>query len=200
MLGYLIAGGIFLLAIIFSIYFLTKGKQRSKAIRHYELIRDKLTLREPEIKEEVEELEEEIEGGEMNLTSLIGGLIVLIVTATIGVTIINGLGNVMTSPEAAIAQNITRGLNESYTTMTNIFPIMLVILVAMMIIGIVVRASNTFSSGSESVGWSVKKEEVKKGIKKYKNMRDKITHGKAKNNNKGYLENTIQIIERRNKK
>ena len=77
--GYYIAAGVIVsLGLLFLLYSSLKTYKRHKAIKHYEEIRDKLTIREKEEKE----VELNYSGG-LGLGNLIGGFIVILVGVTL---------------------------------------------------------------------------------------------------------------------
>ncbi len=76
MLYYIISGGIVTIGFCICLFLIFRHRRKAKAIRHYEKIRDKLTLREPEPEPEPEI---ETSGGGGMLGNLIGGFIVVMV-------------------------------------------------------------------------------------------------------------------------
>lgn len=79
MIEYLIPGGIILLGIIISLYFLLKKRYRTPHVaENYERIREKLTLREEE-PEEDEESYDNISSGGFSIEGFIGGFIVILI-------------------------------------------------------------------------------------------------------------------------
>ncbi len=102
-----------LIGILFFIYALLKTKKKHKALRHYEEIRDKLALREPEPEEEIEE-EDYSSGIGISLGNIIGGFIVLLVGVMILPEIVNELNS------ATMAANVT-GSMETTLGLTTLF-------------------------------------------------------------------------------
>ncbi len=104
---YIIAGGIILIGLIFLGYSLLKVRKKHKAIQHYEDIRDKLTLREKEEKEE--ELDYSNYSG-ISLGGIVGGFITIIVGLTVFGTIKDELKNVCAD---TLAMNVTDAFTNS---------------------------------------------------------------------------------------
>ncbi len=79
---WLIAGGIIFLGFIIFLFLILKARKKHKAIKHYEELRDKLSIREAEEATNItEEVCQAYEG--FSLGNLMGGFIVLFVGVTL---------------------------------------------------------------------------------------------------------------------
>lgn len=124
---FLICGGIILIGIFIFLFLVFKARKKHKAIKHYESIRDSLTLREQ--KEKEEELDYENYSG-FNLGNLVGGLMVLFV----GVTILP-----LVKDEVASASANLTGSSETMLGLVTIFFILGLVAVAIAMVAIPLR-------------------------------------------------------------
>lgn len=95
---YIICGIIIAIGFLSFCFLALRARKKHKAIKHYESIRDKLTLREQE------EVEAEIDyGGGFSLGRLIGGFVVILV----GFSLLPEIGKVVGESCPPISQNVT---------------------------------------------------------------------------------------------
>jgi len=108
---YITATLLVILGFVIGSYLVIRGRRKAKAIKHYEKIRDKLTLRE-EVEEIIEEAKESGNYGNL-LGTLIGGFIVILV----GVNLIPTIADQI---ETAQGGNVT-GAAGTILNLTTIF-------------------------------------------------------------------------------
>lgn len=125
----LICGGIVLIGLFIFLFLVFKAKRKHKAIKHYEELRDKLSVREAEEETGITEEEYNSYSG-FSITNLLGGFIIIFVGATLIPVI---------SKEINVAQtnvNIT-GVSD---TLLNIVPFFFVVAVIITAVGFVLSS------------------------------------------------------------
>jgi len=163
---FILAGGIILLAFIISLLLIFRKRKKNKAIRHYEAIVDKLTLREPS--PEVEKVVEEFDSvSSFGFMDIVNSLVVMIIVMVVGITIIGELGSVM--DEVSMPSNVTSASMETTASIISFFPVIMVVALAAIILSIVMRAFGGFPETETTY------EEAKTGIERYKKERDKLS-------------------------
>ena len=125
---FLICGGIVLVGIFIFLFLVFKAKKKHKAIKHYEDIRDSLTIREQ--KEEEKKLDYENYSG-FNLGNIIGGFLTLFVGFTMLGVINDELANV--------SSNVTI-VSETVVGLANLVPVFFVIAIIGTALGMVSMA------------------------------------------------------------
>lgn len=136
---YLIASIIFVAGILLFFYFARKKKYRtSQKVERYEPVRKKLTIRE-EAQEEVEEIEEETSFLSVSLPALFGVLISLVLMIYVIMIVSQTLGSMLNEAtglenNAALSANVTTSVEVFSSTVIDIFPLLLVVIVAIAII------------------------------------------------------------------
>ena len=160
----IIVGILDILAFLFFIFIIFKVKKKWAGIKHYEKIRDKVTIREEE-KEEQEYSEEEGSGGGF-LGNLIGGAIIIVVG-------INILPVVM--DQVALANNAI--ITGAAGTLLEFIPLFFAL--GIMSAGVALTVGGLRNAGliGEDEEEPIKKEFKKEpeGIKHYKRTRDKMS-------------------------
>lgn len=100
----LVLAGIIIFAGFLIFFYLSfKAYRKHKAIKHYEKIRDDLTLREPEKEEELESY------GGFSLGRIIEGFIIILVAFTLMPTVLDQVQKVCTG---GFSQNVTTAISE----------------------------------------------------------------------------------------
>lgn len=135
----IIAGSILLLGFFIFLYLILKAKRKHKAIKHYEELRDKLTVREAE--EETGITEDEYQGYTgISLGNIVGGFVTLLV----GVSLLKPV-----SEQVALAQaqmNVTSAAGTIVSTeILKAVPALFAI--AIVLIGVSVAWNSLRSSG-----------------------------------------------------
>ena len=159
--------GINVIAVIIFIFLVLHYKKKWEGIKHYEKVRDKLTVRE----EEPEEVEDE--GGFSSsglLRNLIGGFIVILV----GINVISAVTDEVNLANQTM--NVTTELTSASTTIINLVSMFFAL-------GITVAGISLAYGGLRNAGLLGDYEEPKKkpnknkrnGIKHYEGVRDKVT-------------------------
>jgi len=110
MIWYFIVG-INVIAVIIFLFFVFYYKKKWEGIKHYEKIRDKVTVREEEPEEE-----EDTEGFSFPIGNLIGGFIVLLV----GINIISVVSDEVTNLQANVSTELPSAAN-TILDITSIF-------------------------------------------------------------------------------
>ncbi len=121
----LICGGIVLIGIFIFLFLVFRVRKKAKGIAHYEAIRDKLTLREEEEKEE-EEISDTI--GDLDYIPCFSLSNFIMSIVTVGITIVIGMFVLSTLQEqlaaGSTAGNLTReAVNSLSETSINFIPI-----------------------------------------------------------------------------
>lgn len=169
---FLIALGIVILGVIFSLFLIYRGKRKAKAIKHYERIRDRLTIREPE--EEVSEESIEV-ATNVNFTSLFTGLITLAIVIAVGGTILSNFANLCDEQVVNVTSDIDLicgSLSEQTSFLTGLVGPIFMIAIAMIIFGVIARSL----TASGLIGNSDFNSDVKRAEKAIKDYNQKKTN------------------------
>ena len=180
----IIAGGIILLAIIIGLGIIFRRKKRHRAIIHYERVRDKLSVREPEPEPELDAVVDEFEGG-LNLASLMTAIITMGVIICVATMIMGSLSEVL---ETQGASNSTTALTESFAAMSNILPLLFFIVILALVMGVALTIFGSFANDPDGTTY----EEAKDGIDRYKETRDKLSAGQNKKTKDKYVSDLVE--------
>lgn len=129
----LISGCIVLVGLIIFLILVFKAKRKHNAIKHYEKIRDELTLDERKVKEE--ELGYEKYSG-MSVRNIIGGFVAILV----GVSLIKPITeemNLVVEQQSNLTSASEQILSPTMMKMLDVVPIFFVIALLFVVIGIV---------------------------------------------------------------
>jgi len=183
-----IGGGIVVLGLIVCVSIILYAKSRkSRAIQHYERIRDELTLRNEKIEEE-EEIDEDATGGiigNLSIGHLLGGFVAII----LGVSLIKPLidqVNLVRGQNSSVNQTLLNAINNTTTTDVNITGAASTILELVPLffaLGIFFAAIAIVTGALRDAGIleeKVEKIKYKHGIDHYKDVRDKLSTRRKK--------------------
>jgi len=163
----ILAIGLNVIAVIIFIFLVLHYRKKWQGIKHYEKIRDKLTVREEE-PEDYDATGEATRGFSFPIGNLIGGFIVILV----GINIISVVADEVNLANQAM--NATTELTSAASTITNLVPMFFAL-------GIMVAGVSLAIGGLRNAGLIGDEEEEKpnknkrNGIKHYEGVRDKVT-------------------------
>lgn len=161
--GVIIAAGIFI-----CLFLIFRSKRKVDAIKHYEKLRDSLSLRKIKVKNKT--IKKAGEGDFVSsIQSIVTGLVLISITLTIGFFIMGELSSVLedSSQAANISNSVSVDLAEATSS---IFPVIMILLIVGMVMMVLGRSRLLFDGE-----YNQQVKEAKEGIKHYKGMRDKLS-------------------------
>ena len=165
----LISAAIVAVGLFICLFLIFRSKRKVNAIKHYEEIRDRLTLRE--IKVVKKKAQEEPISMMGSLQDFITGIVIVGVTLVIGIYITSEIGAQMAS--GSQEANLTKEVLQEFP-LTNgaiqILPIIIILAIIIMSIGFIMRFIKTGDGGDKE-----KVQEALVGIEHYKRTRDNLT-------------------------
>ena len=138
----IIAFGIIFCGFMIALFLALRGYGKAKGIKHYEEIRDELSVRKEKKKKPVKESR----GYGINIGSLIGGFI----TILIGITLLPAISKSVT--EAQMNNTVMENASPMAANMLQMVPIGFAVVIAIMAISIIWNAVRNAGLGLESAG------------------------------------------------